>query len=703
MDQLNFKRFLVGHWLVEPDLNRIAAEGRDRKLEPRTMAVLTYLARHAGTVISRDELLEVVWSGAHVTENTLSRTISRLRNALGDDWQKPHYLETISKTGYRLIAPVRLEHPVHEHFPGDPILDVSKNVDRARGWGKISLALAAAGLLGFLAFALFQPRPTHVSPALIATPAVTLTGTQVHPVLSPDGQHVAFAWQGPEGDNWDIYVQTIGADNPIRLTRDPLIEVLPAWSPDSRYLAFLAGGETCGLFRVPINGGPAERMGECLPNIRHLNWSPHGRYLVYDAIHEDTGIQGIFRVDLETGQPELLTEPVPNSEGDWQPVYAPDGRELAFLRKESKDLHHIYAIPAEGGQPRRITAHSVGRIRGLDWTRDGRALVFSFNRDGRFALWRLPYKGGKPERLPITDDWVTYPSLARDAPSLIYKNYADVTGLWSISLDRSQKASGEPVPLMPSTRSELHPRISPDGRRLAFLSNRTGSFEVWSGDMEGGSLIRHTRLRGLVAGTVDWSPDGRTLIYDARHQGQSDLYLVDSHGRTSKPLTRTPWNEVNARFSPTSDWVYFASDESGDWQIWRRRLAQSDPQRITQEGGFLAQEGPEGRFLYFSRINEAGIFRIPVAGGEQERIWQGLGPMDWGNWQVCRDGLFYIQRGDNALMFQHVSEEKPREIFRATRTIPYLGPAFHVSADGRRLSLGQIIQSDDEVMIARLP
>src|ERR1041384_8425270 len=97
----------VGEWIVEPDLNQLSARGRSVKVEPKTMAVLLCLAPRPGQVVGREELLSQVWPGVVVGDDSLTQVIIRLRKALGDDPEQPTYVQTVTKKGYRLVAPVR--------------------------------------------------------------------------------------------------------------------------------------------------------------------------------------------------------------------------------------------------------------------------------------------------------------------------------------------------------------------------------------------------------------------------------------------------------------------------------------------------------------------------------------------------------------------------------------------------------------------
>ena len=98
--------FYVGPWLVEPKINRISGNTRSHRVEPKVMGVLVLLSRNPGEVVTREQLFEEVWRGTVVTDDVLTRSISELRKVFADDRRSPGYIETIQKTGYRLIAPV---------------------------------------------------------------------------------------------------------------------------------------------------------------------------------------------------------------------------------------------------------------------------------------------------------------------------------------------------------------------------------------------------------------------------------------------------------------------------------------------------------------------------------------------------------------------------------------------------------------------
>ena len=127
----------VGDWTVEPDLNRLSAQDRTVRVEPKAMAVLLHLANRPGQVVAREALLADLWPGVVVGDDSLTQVIIKLRKALGDDPERPAYIQTVTKKGYRLVAPVRRDS------------EVAKPIPRRRGhWIALAAALALVMAIG---------------------------------------------------------------------------------------------------------------------------------------------------------------------------------------------------------------------------------------------------------------------------------------------------------------------------------------------------------------------------------------------------------------------------------------------------------------------------------------------------------------------------------------------------------------------------
>ncbi|MBO6577239.1 MAG: PD40 domain-containing protein [Rhodothermales bacterium] len=684
-------RFRLGAWLVEPSLNRISRPGTVRQLDPRLTQVLLCLSETPGQVVRREELLDQVWRDVVVSENTISSAIARLRKLLGDDWQNPSYIETISKSGYRLIAPVR-------HDEGPRLLTLVQNPPSTVGAGAFSWGLAGGASLIALTLIVIAiwPRATGTLPTdlLEARPLLTLSGEEHGAVLSPDGRHVAFAWRTPDRDAIDVYVQLIGEPNAVRFTDGPGPAGLPAWSPDGASLAFAAAdtvrGE-CGLYRKPLIGGQRLRIGSCPNGIAALDWSPDGSTLVMTGRPTPAQPAQLGLVDVGTGVHRPLLPPPTTGRGDVDPHFSPDGSRIAFRRFRPAGGADLFTVSADGSELTRLTFDSASHVQGVTWLPDGRSLLITSNREGRYRLWRVTAGGDAPTRLAHFDHGMGRLHHARGAGRFLYRSLRDESDLWQISLDSLGLG---PSPVLYSSREDIAPAYSPDGHRIAFASRRSGQYEIWSGHPSGQELIQHTAFDGAPIGAPRWSPDASRIVFDASTEGHADLWQVPADGRNPSRLTSHPADEVNPRYSPDGSRLYFASNRTGRWEVWRMPVSGGSPRQITRDGGFDAWE--LGDWIWFSRIDSTGIWRMPRSGGSAERITTDIRPWHWGSWAPVGDSLIFV-RQSGAIAVQRGAAV--RDLYRPEKRLSGAGPAITLSPDGRSIVFARVERSDDEVML----
>jgi DNA-binding winged helix-turn-helix (wHTH) protein len=193
-------------------------------LTPKALDVLMALVERNGETVHIDELLRLVWPDTTVEEISLTRNISVLRKILGERPDEHNFIVTVPGTGYRFVAPVE-----RSDTPAAP----------ARRFRPTRGMIAATVLIGLAAFAAWHSRSAATPPAVRAYPLTTYPGFERSPALSPEGERVAFTWDGEKQDNFDIYVKAIAAGAPLRLTTNAAADISPAWSPDGGTIAFL--------------------------------------------------------------------------------------------------------------------------------------------------------------------------------------------------------------------------------------------------------------------------------------------------------------------------------------------------------------------------------------------------------------------------------------------------------------------------------
>jgi Tol biopolymer transport system component len=606
--------------------------------------LLVCLASRPAEVIPRSEILDNVWSDVVVAEENLTAAISELRRILGDDAQHPTYIETIRKGGYRLVAPV-------EWFDGTLSPAASEQRTRHLLAALVALALVVA-VLGSVAAWRWGRRDTAptardlVTAGLQAAPFTSFSGVEIMPAISPDGTRVAFAWSGEGGSpsDFDIYVKQDNTETPRRLTDSPGFDAFPAWSPDGTWVSYFhQDGDGSGIFIVPSLGGE-RRLLIPGPGIEGSHgWSTDGERIVY------TTSRGLNVLEIATGTTTRLTEPPARCCGDGAPCYSPDGKTVSFIRTDGAKLHDVYLVDAGGGSERRLT-RGVVRSQGCDWSSDGSFLLCSSLRGGRFELWAVDSQSGAMTPVPTGAGWAMDPSIARESGRVSFQEVDLEVNIWRYG----PGAAGEPLwtgkPLIVSTRMDLEAAYSPDGRRIAFTSGRSGSLELWVCDADGTRPMKLTSFLGAMVSGPEWSPDGHRIAFTACPGDSCETYVVTAEGGPARALTDSPFHTAVSEWSNDGRRLYVASDRDGRWQIYAMEVDESSRVRqLTTDGGISCRESADGRSLYFSRPEHAGIWRIDLAADgptEPESVLADVPTADQpGQWDVCRDGIVGLGTG----------------------------------------------------------
>jgi len=166
------------------------------------------------------------------------------------------------------------------------------------------------------------------------------------------------------------------------------------------------------------------------------------------------------------------------------------------------------------------------------------------------------------------------------------------------------------------------PQYSPDGRKLAFQSNRSGEMGVWTCDADGSNCVQLTSFGNAQGGAPRWSPDSQRIAFDSRVEGQSEIYVMNADGGSQRRMTNHPADDVTPSWSRDGRWIYFASNRSGRMETWKMSAAGGAPVQFTHGGGGPAFESADGEYVYYFKYSGLGdepapLFRMPVGGGPE--------------------------------------------------------------------------------------
>jgi len=632
-------------------------EGESVPLTPKSLDLLLALVEHHGHLLEKDELMKKVWPDTFVEEANLSYNISLIRKALGDGENGQKFIETVPRRGYRFVAGVResgaeqakiteaAAHKTEGEARPEPLASKIKSHRKGSLLALAALVITIGGT-GVGVYKFITPSVSKRSgPEPKIVPVTSFSGSETQPAFSPDGNQIAFVWDGAQEDNPDIYVKLVDAGEPLRLTTNPAPDVNPVWSPDGRYIAFTREGAESGVYQVPGLGGAERKLAEIFPTRPYyqlsLSYSPDGKYLAMADKTSTAEPYSIFLLTVETGEKRQLTSPPAGAVGDESPAFSPDGKSLAFARTTVPALKDIYIVPVAGGEPRRLTFDEETTT-GLSWTPDGREIVFSSRRSAGFHLWRVPVAGGAPTRIDVYASNLSHPTISSQGNRLAWTQQLDDSNIWRLEVPGPTGQKAAPVKLIASTMYDDNPQYSPDGQHIVFASNRSGSDEIWVCDREGRNPIQLTNQSAQDAGTPGWSPDGRQIAFDSVLKGNRDIYVISANGSNLRRLTEEPGGDYCPSWSRDGRWIYFGSNRSGSLQIWKLPATGGPAAQVTRQGGFEGFESPEGKYFYYAKARQApSIWRIPVEGGEETPVLDYHRSGYWRYWAVTERGIYF--------------------------------------------------------------
>src|SRR5215469_4196660 len=539
-------------------------------------------------------------------------------------------------------------------------------------------------------------------------PVTSLSGLTDSGSFSPDGRQIAFSRFGSKPQR-NIYIEKIGASQPVQLTFGREDEREPVWSPDGRYIAFCRVITTppvgrFAVFVMSAAGGGERRITE---GGEGVSWSPDGRNLAVAGL-PDAG--GIFRVSLETGERTQLTRSGPYL--DNFPVFSPDGQWIAFARTLTPWAREIFIVSSGGGTPRQLTfdGHFT---HGEAWTADSKEIVFSSGRDklgssGGMSLWRIPIAGGVPRRLSVTLQGGFYPAISRQGNQMLFTESFQNTNIYT-----SEGAGyggrfalgpfGAPKGLILSPRRDDSASISPTDGRIAFVSMRTGNEEIWVCDPNCDSPRQLTAFEGSPAGTPRWSPEGRSIAFDSVAGGNSNIYVINAVGGAPRRLTTGPSGNYMPSWSPDGKRIYFMSDRSGSNQIWWVPAGGGAATQITQGGALEAFASPDGKMVYFTKRGWSSPWTVPVDGGTERPVPE-LERFDkiFRSWGVVRDGIYFISRVQGkrqTVRFFSFVTRQVTPLLTLDGELIWNYPNVALAPDGRRLLTARFDQEVSDLML----
>jgi Tol biopolymer transport system component len=390
-------------------------------------------------------------------------------------------------------------------------------------------------------------------------------------------------------------------------------------------------------------GGPGHQVSDLSVSFG-ISWSPDGRYINAARMSPKNGI---YRIPVQGGQPVASLRPTA-AERVERPSFSPDGRFLAYASCQEPSRCFVQIVEVDAafaahGPPRPLTRRPVFRIDGITWSRDGQFLVYAAYLGAQNLLWRVAVDGQRPEqRIEIAGLNAFAPKIIASG-DLVYSRRTE-------DIDVYRVEPGLPaVPVARSSAFDGNPHFSPDGRRFAFCSSRSGdALEIWTAASDGSQAHQLTHNPGTWKCSPAWSPDGRQIAFDSQTEdGDWHIWTIDANGGISRPITNEPGSQNDPTWSRDGHWIYFSWDQGSGRDIWRTDVKNGSKKQITHGGaGWVGRESADEKSIFYQlHIGDAALAAQPLTGGGEPR--KIIPCVTASVFAVAAEGIYYVPCQDD--------------------------------------------------------
>ena len=617
------KKIRFDGWLVDLDSGDLERNGHRSRLQEQPLQVLRELVSDAGSLVTREQLIALLWPKGVVDFDTgLNTAVRKLRGALGDTADTPRYIETLPRRGYRFIATLELDENVSlssgvQAVPENAVDSGSQQgsppqVDPTRRsrWRVAAIALILLGSAAlFVAWRSSHPQRNPFAHARFS-PLSDMTGKAQAAAITRDGKFAAFV-SDHDGQN-DVWITEIGSGHYRNLTEGSALELInPAirtigFSPDASMVLVWqrrSSGAPPGdinIDAIPTAGGALQKY---LPSAAEAVWSNDGKRIVF---HTSAPGDPMFIKDSLQAPPRRIYEAQAPTHCHF-PTWSPDDAYIYMVCGVPQSSWEVWRIRADGSDAQRISSHKalMSHLVALD-ANTLACLAAEYDETGE-ALYFIDLKRRKAHR--VDSGLERYSSLAAsaDGKRLVATLVHPQSSLWRATISDASTAPPVAVRIAGNPAAGLSPRVAQDS--TLFVFSRAGRQGIWKLSAANSGELWSDPQRSVV-GAPAWSKDGRQIAFTADDGAKTYLYVIQSDGGRPKVLSDSLALRGNPAWSPDGLSVTIAAMAEGVPRLINVYLNGAPPTTLVSEYSLDPSWSPDGSFLVYSGADIGTTFPL---------------------------------------------------------------------------------------------
>ncbi|MBF7073496.1 winged helix-turn-helix domain-containing protein [Glaciecola sp. MH2013] len=644
---------LLDDWKVCPDNLTLKHGDKVFHLEPRSMDLLLFLLKQNGKVVTRDALVEHVWSGMIVSDHAVTSCVAKIRKVFNEEDNKS-VIETISKRGYRICPQIDVT------FLDDEIVSQSEaqaDIEKSSTATIIAAESSAqpsikkpqvlftyTGLVllsGLLAFAIISKFDLGSKKSVLdyqyslIEPVTSLNGLEYKPTLSPNGNFLSYLYSDVDSAKWSIHVMDKESSKILYVIDNVSEYSNHVWSPDSDAILFhrFSKGQ-CQLLigNLSKNTGLVEETiaTTCYQHSEEVNvaWDSDKALIYYNESNSEQDPRAIFQVNIYTGKKLQLTTPTEVGFGDYNPLYFLPNNSIYFLRnKYWKKETSIMRLS--------LDTNSLSTIHSID----------------KLLAYLALDKNGNPV-YQVDENKIALKELDTDEEHILYSSTTSIAqpvvgiedgSLYFVAESNSEKdirsyslgTKGLQLGNVNNSRDDFAPVFANQSELYAFFSNRTGTRQIYVYDYNGNAILKTNLERDANPVNLVWSRSDETLYFS---QGTFVYELDIASAKVSRVDFPLEYIQLNAATDSGSGF-YFSSDHNNDWQIYQ--FENGAITQLTEGGGYIGDVSSNNEYLYFTKFRELGLWRKNLLSGKEEVFIKGIDLSVPGSFNLFDDGIVY--------------------------------------------------------------